>query len=89
MGSLQGFLCLGALLSQFGVRRFTGGPWAKRCLTLYPGIVTVAALASASVPIFHVFELFRIGEYSLRNSVSRCGIEMVYAALPDKLRVEV
>ena len=89
MGSLQGFLCLGALLSQSGVRRFTGGPWAKRCLTLYPGIVTVAALASASVPIFRIFELFRIGEYSLRNSVSRCGIEMVYVALPDKLRVEV
>jgi ATP/ADP translocase len=89
MGSLQGFLCLGALLSQFGVRRITGGPWAKRCLTLYPGILTVAALASASLPIFHVFEVLRIGEYSLRNSASRCGIEMVYAALPDKLRVEV
>jgi hypothetical protein len=89
MGSLQGFLCLGALLSQFGVRRITGGPWAKRCLTLYPGILTVAALASASLPIFHVFEALRIGEYSLRNSASRCGIEMVYAALPDKLRVEV
>jgi hypothetical protein len=46
-------------------------------------------LTSASIPIFHVFEFLRIGEYSLRNSVSRCGIEMVYAALPDKLRVEV
>jgi hypothetical protein len=89
MGSLQGFLCLGALLSQFGVRRLTGGPWAKRCLTLYPGILTVAVLASASVPVFHVFESLRIGEYSLRNSLSRCGIEMVYATLPDKLRVEV
>jgi hypothetical protein len=89
MGSLQGFLCLGALLSQFGVRRITDGPWAKRCLTLYPGILTVAALASATVPIFHVFEFLRIGEYSLRNSASRCGIEMVYAALPDKLRIEM
>ena len=89
MGSLQGFLCLGALLSQFGVRRLTGGRWARRCLTLYPGIVSVAALASASVPVFHVFEFLRIGEYSLRNSLSRCGIEMVYATLPDKLRVEV
>jgi ATP/ADP translocase len=89
MGSLQGFLCLGALLSQFGVRRFMSGPWAKRCFILYPGIVTAAALASASVPVFHVFEFLRIGEYSLRNSVSRCGIEMVYATLPDKLRVEV
>jgi ATP/ADP translocase len=89
MGSLQGFLCLGALLSQFGVRQLTDGPWAKRCLTLYPAILTIAALASASMPIFHVFEFLRIGEYSLRNSASRCGIEMVYAALPDKLRVEV
>jgi hypothetical protein len=85
MGSLQGFLCLGALLLRFGVRRLTGGPWAKRCLTLYPGILTVAVLASASVPVFHVFEFLRIGEYSLRNSLSRCGIEMVYATLPDKL----
>ena len=89
MGSLQGFLCLGALLSQFGVRRITDGPWAKRCLTLYPGILTVAVLTSVSVPVFRVFELLRIGEYSLRNSLSRCGSEMVYAALPDKLRVEV
>jgi len=89
MGSLQGFLCLGALLSQFSVRRLTGGPWAKRCLTLYPGILTAAALASVVVPVFHVFESLRIGEYSLRNSASRCGIEMVYAALPDRLRVEV
>ncbi|WP_433972504.1 hypothetical protein [Tunturiibacter lichenicola] len=40
MGSLQGFLCLGALLSQFAVRRLTSGPWAKRCLILYPGILT-------------------------------------------------
>jgi ATP/ADP translocase len=89
MGSLQGFLCLGALLSQFCIRRLTSGPWAKRCLTLYPGILTAAALASASAPVFYVFEFLRIGEYSLRNSASRCGIEIVYAALPDKLRVEV
>jgi hypothetical protein len=89
LGSLQGFLCLGALLSQFAVRRLTGGPWATRCLTLYPGILTVAVLTGAFVPAFHVFELLRIGEYSLRNSASRCGIEIVYAALPDKLRVEV
>jgi hypothetical protein len=89
MGSLQGFLCLGALLSQFAVRRLSGGPWAKRCLTLYPGILTVAALASVVMPVFHVFGFLRIGEYSLRNSASRCGIEMVYAALPDRLRVEV
>jgi hypothetical protein len=89
MGSLQGFLCLGALLSQFAVRRFTSGPWAKRCLTLYPGILTAAALASVAMPVFQVFGFLRIGEYSLRNSASRCGIEMVYAALPDRLRVEV
>ena len=89
MGSLQGFLCLGALLSQFAVRRLTGGPWAKRCLTLYPGILTAAALASAAMPVFQVFGFLRIGEYSLRNSASRCGIEMIYAALPDRLRVEV
>jgi hypothetical protein len=89
MGSLQGFLCLGALLSQFAVRRLTSGPWAKRCLTLYPGILTAAALASVSMPVFQVFGFLRIGEYSLRNSASRCGIEMVYAALPDRLRVEV
>jgi hypothetical protein len=88
-GSLQGFLCLGALLSQFAVRRLTDGPWAKRCLTLYPGILTAAALASAVTPVFYVFQFLRIGEYSLRNSASRCGIEMVYAALPDRLRVEV
>jgi ATP/ADP translocase len=89
LGSLQGFLCLGALLSQFAVKRLTGGPWAKRCLTLYPGILTAAVLASAVTPVFRVFEFLRIGEYSLRNSASRCGIEIVYAALPDKLRVEV
>jgi hypothetical protein len=89
LGSLQGFLCLGTLLSQFTVKRLIGGPWAKRCLTLYPGIVTVAALACAVTPVFYVFEYLRIGDYSLRNSASRCGIEMVYAALPDKLRVEV
>jgi ATP/ADP translocase len=89
MGSLQGFLCLGALLSQFAVRRLTRGPWAKRCLTLYPGILTAAALASVAMPVFQVFGILRIGEYSLRNSASRCGIEMIYAALPDRLRVEV
>ena len=89
LGSLQGFLCLGALLSQFAVKRLTVGPWAKRCLTLYPGILTAAALASAVAPVFRVFEYLRIGEYSLRNSASRCGIEIIYAALPDKLRVEV
>jgi ATP/ADP translocase len=89
MGSLQGFLCLGALLSQFAVRRLTGGPWARRCLTLYPSVVAAGALASLAAPVFHVFEFLRIGEYSLRNSASRCGIEMVYAALPDRLRIEV
>jgi ATP/ADP translocase len=89
MGSLQGFLCLGALLSQFAVRRLTSGLWAKRCLTLYPGILTAAALASVAMPVFQMFGFLRIGEYSLRNSASRCGIEMVYAALPDRLRVEV
>jgi hypothetical protein len=89
MGSLQGFLCLGALLSQFGVRRIEGNAWGRRCLTLYPAIVVVAALASAAVPVFAVLEYLRIGEYSVRNSVSRCGIEMVYAALPDRLRIEV
>ena len=89
MGSLQGFLCLGALLSQFAVRRLTGGPWGRRCLVLYPGILTAAALATIAVPVFHAFEFLRIGEYSLRNSAWRCGIEMVYAALPDKLRIEV
>ena len=89
MGSLQGVLCLGALLSQFAVRRLTSGPWAKRCLTLYPGILTAAALASVAMPVFQVFGFLRLGEYSLRNSASRCGIEMVYAALPDRLRVEV
>jgi ATP/ADP translocase len=89
MGSLQGFLCLGALLSQFAVRRLARGPWAKRCLTLYPGILTAAALASVAMPVFQVFGFLRLGEYSLRNSASRCGIEMVYVALPDKLRVEV
>jgi hypothetical protein len=89
LGSLQGFFCLGALLSQFAVKRLTGGPWAKRCLTLYPGIVAAAALAGAVAPVFRVFEFLRIGEYSLRNSASRCGLEIVYAALPDKLRVEV
>ena len=89
MGSLQGFLCLGALLSQFAVRRLTGGPWARRCLVLYPAVLTAAALATIAIPVFHVFEFLRIGEYSLRNSASRCGIEMVYAALPDKLRIEV
>jgi len=41
------------------------------------------------MPVFQVFGFLRIGEYSLRNSASRCGIEMVYAALPDRLRVEV
>jgi ATP/ADP translocase len=89
MGSMQGLLCLGALLSQLVVRRITAGKWARRCLTLYPGILTVAALGSLLAPVFSVFEVLRIGEYSLRNSASRCGIEMVYAALPDKLRVEV
>jgi hypothetical protein len=89
MGSLQGFLCFGALLSQFAVRRLTGGPWARRCLVLYPAILTAAALASIAIPVFHMFEFLRIGEYSLRNSASRCGIEMVYAALPDRLRIEV
>ena len=89
MGSLQGFLCLGALLSQFVIRRITASPWAKRCLTLYPGIVAAACLIGSALPLFGIFELLRIGEYSLRNSASRCGIETVYAAVPDKVRVEV
>jgi hypothetical protein len=71
------------------VRRLTIGPWAKRCLTLYPGILTAAALTSVAMPVFQVFGFLRVGEYSLRNSASRCGIEMVCAALPDRLRVEV
>jgi ATP/ADP translocase len=89
MGSMQGLLCLGALLSQLAVRRLAAGKWARRCLTIYPGIITVAALGSLLAPVFSVFECLRIGEYSLRNSASRCGIEIVYAALPDRLRVEV
>ena len=89
MGSMQGLLCLGALLSQLVVRRLAAGKWARRCLTIYPGILTVAALGSLLAPVFSVFECLRIGEYSLRNSASRCGTEMVYAALPDRLRVEI
>ena len=89
LGSLQGVLCLGALLSQFAVRRLTSGPWAKRCLTIYPGVFTAAAIGSAFLPIFSVFQALRVGEYSLRNSAGRCGIETVYAALPDQQRVEV
>jgi ATP/ADP translocase len=88
-GSLQGILCLGALLSQFAVRRLTRGLWAKRCLTLYPAMLTAAALASVAMPAFQVFGFLRIGEYSLRNSASCRGIEMVYAALPDRVRVAV
>ena len=89
MGSLQGFLCLGALASQLGVSRFAARRWSRNWFTLYPRILTVAAIASVLMPAFYVFEALRIGEYSLRNSASRWGIEMVYAALPDKLRVEV
>jgi len=89
MGSMQSFFCLGALLSQFAVRRLEGSRWAKLCLTLYPATMVVASLGCSFLPVFRVFEYLRIGEYSLRNSVSRCGIEMVYAAMPDKLRIEV
>ncbi|QEE28907.1 hypothetical protein FTW19_13415 [Terriglobus albidus] len=89
MGSMQGLLCLGALLSQLVVRRIVAGKWARRCLTLYPGIVATAALGALIAPVFSVFEYLRIGEYSLRNSAQRCGTEMIYATLPDKLRVEI
>jgi hypothetical protein len=89
MGSLQGLLCLGALASQLGVSRLTAKRWARKWFTFYPRILTVAAIVGVLIPAFYVFEALRIGEYSLRNSASRWGIEMVYAALPDKLRVEI
>jgi hypothetical protein len=38
--------------------------FAKRCPTLYLGILTIAALAGASEPVLHVFEFLRIGEYA-------------------------
>src|ERR1700733_3722009 len=68
MGSRQGILCLGALLWQFAVRRLTSGPWAKRCLTLYPAILTAAALASVAMSVFRVFGFLRIGG-------THCGIQ--------------
>jgi ATP/ADP translocase len=48
----------------------------------------VAASLGMIVPIFPILAILRAGEYSLRNSAFRCGVEMVYTILPDKLRVE-
>ncbi len=55
---------------------------------VHPLTMTAATLLGALAPVFPILAILRAFEYSLRNSAFRCGVEMVYALLPDKLRVE-
>jgi hypothetical protein len=88
LGLFQGLLSLGSLISQLVLQNAGTSKLGRACLTVHPLTVTVAALLGAVVPVFPVLAILRAGEYSMRNSVFRCGVEMVYAILPDKLRVE-
>jgi hypothetical protein len=88
LGLFQGLLSLGSLLSQFVIQNAGTSKLGRACLTIHPMAMTVAASLGMIVPIFPILAILRAGEYSLRNSVFRCGVEMVYTVLPDKLRVE-
>ena len=88
LGLFQGLLSLGSLLSQLVLQNAGTSKLGRACLTIHPLTMTVAASLGMIVPIFPILAILRAGEYSLRNSVFRCGVEMVYAILPDKLRIE-
>jgi hypothetical protein len=88
LGLFQGLLSLGSLLSQLVLQNAGSSKLGRACLTVHPLTMTVAGLLGMVAPIFPILAILRAGEYSLRNSVFRCGVEKVYALLPDKLRVE-
>jgi hypothetical protein len=88
LGLFQGLLSLGSLISQFVIQNAGRSKLGRACLTIHPMAMTFAASLGLVVPIFPILAILRASEYSLRNSIFRCGVEMVYALLPDKLRVE-
>ncbi len=89
LGLFQGVLSFSAVLSQLLVRRLAGTKWGANAIRVHPAIVALGSCLSAVAPAFGVLALLRVSEYSLRNSFFRFGSEMSYAALPDRLRVEV
>ncbi len=89
LGLFQGLLSFCAALSQLLVRRLATSKWGANAIRVHPAFVALGSCLSAVAPAFGVLALLRISEYSLRNSFFRFGSEMSYAALPDRLRVEV
>ena len=89
LGVFQGVLSLCAVFSQILVRRLASTRWGARAMRIHPALVALGSCLAAVAPVFGVLALLRVSEYSLRNSFFRFGSEMSYAALPDKLRVEV
>jgi ATP/ADP translocase len=88
LGLFQGLLSLGSLLSQLALQNSISSRFGRAWLAVHPLTVTLAGLIGVILPVFPVLAILRAGEYSLRNSAFRCGVEMVYANLPDNLRVE-
>ncbi len=88
LGLFQGLLSLGSLLGQLALQNNGTSKLARAGLTLHPMTMTIAASLGMILPVFPILAVLRAGEYSLRNSVFRCGVEMVYAVMPDNLRVE-
>jgi hypothetical protein len=89
LGIFQGLICLGALLSQFGIAKLMTMKRAQSMIQIHPLLLAAGSAATAFAPAFGTMVVLRIAEYSARNSAFRCGVEITYAALPDTLRVEV
>jgi ATP/ADP translocase len=88
LGFFQGLLSLGSLLSQLAIKQVSVSKIGQSSIVVHPLTMTTATLLGAIAPIFPVLAILRALEYSLRNSAFKCGVEMVYALMPDKLRVE-
>ncbi len=89
LGLFQGLLSVSAVISQILMRRLASTRWGAKAMRVHPAIVALGSCLSAVAPAFGVLALLRVSEYSLRNSFFRFGSELSYAALPDRLRVEV
>jgi ATP/ADP translocase len=88
LGLFQGLLSLGSLLSQLAIKQASVSRLGRSSIVVHPLTMTAATLLGALAPVFPILAVLRAFEYSLKNSAFRCGVEMVYALLPDKLRVE-
>jgi ATP/ADP translocase len=88
LGSFQGFLCMGALLSQLSISSMVSRQFGAYAARIYPTLMFGGSCLGVVLPNFPILSAFRISEYSVRNSAFRVGSEMAYAALPDHVRVE-